>query len=244
MTGENMSNLDIWGKVKTTDPKYTKDYKGAGGFSGTSINAHYMIQKATEVFGPCGDGWGYEIVDDRFDKGGPLASPEGKETIYSVMHTLRLSLWYMKDGERKTITHYGHTPYISANKFGIQTDMEAPKKSLTDALKKCLSMLGFGADVFMGQFDDIHYVTEARNEFEIQNADSKVDEKAKKHQEFLEWLETNLRLITTAQTMNELKVLHASAVRKLQHRKDDKNMVTITKAYEKRSTELNQKAAA
>ena len=66
-----MTNTSIWERVQSTDPKFTKNYKGAGGFSGTAINATYLVKKATEQFGPLGSGWGYEIVEERFDAGGP-----------------------------------------------------------------------------------------------------------------------------------------------------------------------------
>ena len=49
-----MSNLRIWDEVKTTNPAFLKEYKGAGGFSGTAINGHHLIGRATEIFGPCG----------------------------------------------------------------------------------------------------------------------------------------------------------------------------------------------
>jgi hypothetical protein len=235
-----MSNLRIWDEVKTTNPAFLKEYKGAGGFSGTAINGHHLIGRATEIFGPCGLGWGYDIVVDRFDQGGPLATPEGMPTVYAVMHTLRIDLWYMADGEKRIVTHYGHTPYITANKFGITTDMEAPKKSLTDAIKKCLSMLGFGADVFLGMIDDIHYVEETKNAFAIEAADNQVDEKIRQAAEFKAWLDNNIRLIETAQSLTELSGLHASATRKLKHRNDDANIIVVSKAATKRKLELTE----
>ena len=42
------------------------------------------------------------------------------------------------------VTHFGQTTFVGANKHGLFTDEEAPKKSLTDATNKALSMLGFG----------------------------------------------------------------------------------------------------
>ena len=53
-------NLDIWNEVKETDPRFTKKVSfGARSF--TSIDAHYQIRRATEVFGPVGTGWGYDV---------------------------------------------------------------------------------------------------------------------------------------------------------------------------------------
>ncbi|WP_434771820.1 hypothetical protein [Pseudomonas entomophila] len=52
----------------------------------------------------------------------------------------------------------------------MTTDGEAPKKSLTDAIKKALSMLSFSADVFLGLFDDNAYVQQRQEETAIEVA--------------------------------------------------------------------------
>lgn len=144
-------NLALWEEVEKTDPKFTKEYTGPGGFTGTAVNAQYLAKRATEKFGPCGTGWGYDVIEERFDIGGPLLNKEGVVLAHAQVHTLKVALWYLgDDGERKTITHYGHTPFITQNRFGISTDFDAPKKSLTDAIGKCLSQLGFSADIRLG----------------------------------------------------------------------------------------------
>ncbi|MGA1049749.1 MAG: hypothetical protein ACO3UU_17225, partial [Minisyncoccia bacterium] len=54
-------NLIIWDAVKETDPRFTKKVSfGARQF--TSIDAHYQIRRATEYFGPIGQGWKYDCV--------------------------------------------------------------------------------------------------------------------------------------------------------------------------------------
>lgn len=47
-----------------TDPRFTKDITGTG-FDGTSVNAEYMIMRATELFGPLGSGWGFDIQEEK-----------------------------------------------------------------------------------------------------------------------------------------------------------------------------------
>lgn len=232
-------NLSLWKDVQKTDPKYTKEYTGPGGFTGTAVNAMYLAMKATEQFGPCGTGWGYDVLEDRFDIGGPLANKEGVVICNSQVHTIKLSLWYIgADGERKHVVHYGHTPFVTLNKYGVQTDFEAPKKSLTDAIGKCLSQLGFSSDIRLGLYDDIHYVNEIKNEAEVERADDKIEAKERQAAEYREWLENNLRLITTAQTMNELQQVFKSAIRKLEVRKDQDNTLIFTRAKDNRKAEL------
>nr|MDK7789430.1 hypothetical protein [Proteus mirabilis] len=45
------------------------------GFTGTSINSTYMFMRATEIFGPIGEGWGYEVLEEKFIDGKPLLEP-------------------------------------------------------------------------------------------------------------------------------------------------------------------------
>ena len=56
-------NLVIWNQAKETDPRFTKRVSfGARSF--TSIDAHYQIRRATEIFGPVGASWGYDVKYD------------------------------------------------------------------------------------------------------------------------------------------------------------------------------------
>ena len=64
-----------------------------------------------------------------------------------VIHILKIKFWYVWQGQRGEIEHFGQTTFVGKNKNGYYTDEEAPKKSLTDAISKCISLLGFAADV-------------------------------------------------------------------------------------------------
>ena len=79
-------------------------------------------------------------------------------------------------------------------------DEDAPKKSATDGMVKCLSMLGFAGDIFSGQWDDSKYVAWAAEETarremptvtEQQAADIQalIDEVGADRVAFLAWVE-------------------------------------------------------
>lgn len=183
-------NLRIWSQVEKTDPAFTKSAT-VNGQKITSITTLWPIKKATEVWGPCGIGWGYEIIEDRFDQGAPIFQKNGDDSVEickSVTHTILIKLWYTYEGSRGEVLSYGHTPYLYRSKYGVSEDTEAPKKSLSDALKKALSMLGFSADVFSGQFDDPNYVEATRTEYEIEKSDKRNDTYEKKVSEFRDWI--------------------------------------------------------
>ncbi len=95
------SNMRIWDQVDTTDPSATKNFTGMGGFKGTAIKPTYLMRKATEVFGPCGEGWGWTVLEDRFDDGAPIQAPtkEWPEAplINAKLHTVKIQLWGSKE---------------------------------------------------------------------------------------------------------------------------------------------------
>ena len=134
-------NLDIWNEVKETDLRFTKKVSfGARSF--TSIDAHYQIRRATEVFGPVGTGWGYDVNYNTLtvgDKAFQFAD-------VSIWISNRTAMYGPVRGCNLLVDAKG------------RVDDDAPKKALTDALTKTLSHLGFNSDVFMGMFDSNKYV--------------------------------------------------------------------------------------
>lgn len=154
-------NLRLWENVEKTDPHYTKPFSRGGGFRGTATNATYLAKKATETFGPMGIGWGLEILDESIMEGAPLDAQGNLEKI----HKVRVKLWYKLGEERGEVIQFGQTTFVGRNRNGLFTDEEAPKKSLTDAMSKCLSLLGFSADIYLGRFDDNKYVNDLQQEY-------------------------------------------------------------------------------
>jgi len=242
------TNMRIWDQVDTTDPSATKNFTGMGGFKGTAIKPTYLMRRATEVFGPCGEGWGWTVLEDRFDEGGPLQAPtkEWPEAprINAKLHTLKIQLWYLgKEGQKCTVEHYGHTPFVLIQSGKIITDWEAAKKSLTDAIGKCLQPLGFSADIHMGLFDDAAYVDAVRDEVAISKAEDRVAEEDKQKQDRLDYIKSVIDTMAAAQSPQELKKIHDVAVRKLGLRNDTKGAERVSLEW-KRINDAEKEAAA
>lgn len=236
-----MSNLTLWDAVETTDPDFTKQMPGKSGL--TSINPSYLVKKATDQWGPIGDKWGYEIKEERFDAGAPFLDDENKQLGIATIHTLRLELWYKNaDGEKCAIEHYGHTIFIGKNKYGLFTDQDPAKKSLTDALVKCLSMLGFGSDIHMGMYEDNTYVDDLENKMSIDKSDDKAAETLRQEQEYRDWVTKTQKLIETSVSLYELEAIYTAAVRKTKRKGDDKTMkeFVIAKNESKKRLEEEQ----
>ena len=147
-------NLALWNAVEKTPPAQTKAITGKS-YQGTSPKPHYLVHKATETFGPCGIGWGFTIEDERIEEGA------GGER----MSIARVKVWFKWNGERGEVEHIGGTTFSGVRSSGKPfTDEDAPKKSVTDALIKALSMIGFAGDIFMGRYDDSKYVDGLKDE--------------------------------------------------------------------------------
>ncbi|MEA1064706.1 exodeoxyribonuclease VIII [Erwinia sp. HR93] len=220
-------NLSLWKSVMRTNPRYTKDM-GDLGFGGTSINAEYMFMRATESFGPAGTGWGWTILEDKMVEGAPLTEKifEGTKFVgkrilrdadgsllFELNHYVRIALWYIKDGEKGTVENFGSTPYRQTTKNGIYCDSEVHKKSLTDAIKKCLSMLGFSADVWLGLYDDAAYKAESVLEFGIKDAAEKADDSSRIREELDERFKQNVETMRKAVSQNEVSKIASSLTR-------------------------------
>lgn len=149
---KQLNNLSIWDSVAAVDELYTTPFVKPSGWVGTSINPTYLAKQATEKFGPMGHGWGLRVLDEKYVEGAPLSDG----LVLAKIHVLRVQLWYMLEGKECHVEQYGQTTFVGEGSFGIFTDEEAPKKSMTDAMTKCLSLLGFAADIYMGVFDNKH----------------------------------------------------------------------------------------
>jgi len=148
------SNTRIWGKICETDPFRTKNFNK--GYRGTAINPTYIYEKLTACFGPCGVGWGFDILKDEYKTG------HGEE----ITHSTTVALWYKNDGVKsEPVPGIGGTAYVFKDKNGWHTDEDASKKSLTDALTKAAQLLGMSADIFSGLYDDCKYVAELRRKY-------------------------------------------------------------------------------
>lgn len=227
-------NLKIWRSVMRTDPRFTKQMTGTG-FEGTSINAEYMIMRATEIFGPIGSRWGFEILEDRMIPGAPFSEPvyedkkfignrmlrDGDGTlIFEQNHSLKIRFWYQTETDEGSVHAYGATPYMFKTKHGIKCDGEAQKKSLTDALKKALSLLGFSADVWLGLYDLPEYQAENSTEFAIKNASDKAEDVTRLRNELDEKLTRVANTIENAVSTNEAKKVFDTLAREVEvHRK-------------------------
>jgi hypothetical protein len=153
-------NTKLWDILGRTDPKHTTPFTRGGGFKGTAIKPMWSYRRMTEEFGPCGKGWG--VGEPEFQV---VPGNGGEVLVYCTAY-----IWW-KDpdqdqlGSNPRVYGVGGDKVVGKNKYGLNSDDEAFKKAYTDALTNALKMIGVGADIHMGMFDDNKYVNTMRDEF-------------------------------------------------------------------------------
>lgn len=162
-------NMKFWEAVKKTDPSRVKPITGKQ-YKGNSPQPYYLVERMTESFGMCGIGWGLNIINERMER----------LTDTDVLHVAVVELWYVHNDKKGSITQVGQTKACYKTSNGsMLVDEDAPKKSVTDAMTKCMSYLGFAGDIFSGQWDDSKYVQELSNEFNKKSSFDMDDAKQK-----------------------------------------------------------------
>lgn len=158
-----MDNKALWKRAFTTDPQAVKPITGKQ-YNGNSPKPYWIVERLTDEFGPCGIGWGFQIISERFEHFGSGADAES-------LHIASVRFWYMLGDKRGELEQVGQTrASYTTSKGKFLVDEDAPKKSVTDALVKCASYLGFAGDIFSGRWDDSKYVAEAREEWRQRKA--------------------------------------------------------------------------
>ena len=139
-------NLHIYKQVSSVPEDAQKPFESSWGKKLTEINGMWRIQKLTELFGPCGEGWFTEVTrQERVD------FPNGEVCVFTDINL------YLKDTKSgrwsKPIRGTGGNRLVLKNADGLFIDDEAYKKAYTDALGIACKALGFGADIYWGRND-------------------------------------------------------------------------------------------
>lgn len=137
-----MDNMKIYETARVV-PDNAKKAISAGRLKGmTDINPMWRIKKLTEMFGPCGIGWWYDIVKE--------------EIVYDELTNQKAAfvdiLLYYKNPENgeasKGIPGTGGSSFVSQERNGAYLSDECFKMALTDAISVSAKSIGIGADVY------------------------------------------------------------------------------------------------
>ena len=137
-----MDNLRFY-NIGREVPSEAKKAIGAGRLKGmTDINPMWRIKRLTEMFGPCGVGWWYEVTD--------------KQIVFDELTKQKAAfvdiLLFYKDPDSGKDTHgiygTGGSSFVAQENKGAYLSDECYKMALTDAISVAAKALGIGADVY------------------------------------------------------------------------------------------------
>ena len=156
-----MENLKIYEQVRSV-PAEAKTNIGGGRLKGmTDINPMWRIKKLTEVFGVCGIGWKYEIVEKWIE----TAMAKDEITANVIINL------YIRDEEGKwsdPIPGIGGSMLVASEQKGLYVNDECYKMALTDAISVACKALGMGADVYWDK-DTTKYNDTKKDNFNSRN---------------------------------------------------------------------------
>ena len=144
-----MDNMKIWQQLEKTADEAKKPIE-AGRLKGfTDINPCWRMKRLTEVFGPCGIGWRYEVVSTH-----TMHGPNEEQAAF-----VNILLYYKQDGEWSAgIPGMGGSMFVTKERNGMHTSDECFKMALSDAIGTACKALGMSADIYFSK-DRSKYTT-------------------------------------------------------------------------------------
>lgn len=146
-----MDNLKIYEAARAVPQEAQKPIPGGRLKGMTDINPVWRIKKLTELFGPCGVGWWYEVTNKWQE-----ADVQSKQIAAFV----DILLYYVDPetgAESHGIPGTGGSLFVSQERGGAYTNDECYKMALTDAISVAAKALGVGADVYWAKGCETKY---------------------------------------------------------------------------------------
>lgn len=143
------NNMRFWNQVNQP-PKWALKAIQAGRLKGkTDISPQWRYEAMTNLLGPCGIGWKYEVSR--------VWSESGSEEQIFAFAEVKV---FIKDGEKWSdpVPGIGGSMLVEKEKAGLHASDEGYKMAITDALSVALKMFGVGADIYAGLFDGSKYL--------------------------------------------------------------------------------------
>jgi len=144
--------MKLWRSEQNTPADKTAKVSRRGGF--TAVNQQYQLERGTKLWGPYGAAWGMNVVNHE------LVDMDGMKMI-----VMEVEFFYPHPATNDRCS------FNLVNDWPFKMGDDSYKKCQTNSRSKCLSYLGFSADVYSGLHDDTRYLK---------------DEKFRKHPSILE----------------------------------------------------------
>lgn len=133
---------NLWEALRAVPDNAKKPIRGGRLNGMTDINPMWRWSKLTEVFGPCGVGWRFEVVRLWLEPGANGEVAAFAQVNLSVRNVDGIGGW------NDPVPGIGGSMFVASQKGSLHVSDEAYKMAVTDALGTAAKMLGLGADVY------------------------------------------------------------------------------------------------
>lgn len=163
-----MENMKLYNLGREVPENAKKAIKGGRLKGMTDINPMWRIKRLTEMFGPCGVGWWYEITNKEIVR---------DETTNQKASFVDILLYYI-DPDSGQASHgipgTGGASFVSKEQNGLYMSDECFKMAMTDAISVAAKALGIGADVYFEK-DRTKYETDDEPEVKVETFEDAVN---------------------------------------------------------------------
>ncbi len=147
-----MENMELWNKVKQPPPEALKRISGGRLNNMTDIKPQWRYEIMTEVFGPCGENWRYDIKELW-----NVPLEDGQILAFALV-----DVFYRTKTTGATyssaVPGIGGSKLVQKESSGLFANDEGYKMAVTDAISTALQKIGVGADVYAGRWDGSKYI--------------------------------------------------------------------------------------
>jgi hypothetical protein len=139
-----MEKLGLYELARSVPEEAKKAIKGGRMSGKTDINPMWRIKKLTELFGPVGFGWYYDISEKRLEpySNGEVAAFVQINLFVKMTNDSGNEIW------SKPIVGVGGNMFVTNESKGPYLSDECFKMALTDAISVACKAIGIGADVY------------------------------------------------------------------------------------------------
>lgn len=180
-----MDNTVYWNQFNKPPETALKKIIGGRLKGKTDINPQWRLKVLTQVFGPCGIGWYYDIVK--------MWTEQGQDNEVMAFTEIKL---YIKVGEEwsKGIPGIGGSMLIAKERNGMHNSDEAYKMATTDALSVAMKCLGVASEIYEGNYDGSKYI----------NQESEAKKESITQEQYHELLNINEKMFETYMSHNKI----------------------------------------
>ena len=160
-----MEKMEIFNQVAVCPPEALRSIE-SGRLKGKSdINPMWRFKVMTQVFGPCGFGWRYEITKQWIEQAGNESKAFCNINLY------------VKVGDEwsEAIPGTGGSSFVTMEKNGPYVSDECHKMALTDALSVSMKALGVASSVYFAKDADFGSKYSDRSEQGTSSRNANVD---------------------------------------------------------------------